>query len=71
MKKTLLLAALLPLTGMAAETGDTTFVVNNKKIVVNDSAGSTKYLSTAATARSLTAHTRLTLLTDRRLSAYM
>lgn len=42
MKKTLLLAALLPLTGMAAETGDTTFVVNNKKIVVNDSAGSTK-----------------------------
>lgn len=43
MRKTLLLlAALLPLTGMAAETGDTTFVVNSKKIVVADSAGITK-----------------------------
>lgn len=42
MKMILLLAALLPLTGMAAETSDTTFVVNDKKIVVNDSAGSTK-----------------------------
>ena len=42
MKKTLLLAVLLPLTGMAAETADTTFVVNNKKRVVNDAAGNTK-----------------------------
>lgn len=43
MRKTLLLlAALLPLTGTAAETGDTTFVVNSKKIVVADSAGITK-----------------------------
>lgn len=42
MKMILLLAAMLPLTGIAAETSDTTFVVNDKKIVVNDSAGSTK-----------------------------
>lgn len=41
MKKSLLFALLLPAVAMAGEPADTTLVVNNRRIVVNDSAGIT------------------------------
>ena len=42
MKAILILSAMLPMATQATETSDTTFNVNNKRIVVNDSAGQTK-----------------------------
>ena len=41
MRKTLLLAVLMPLAAVASEPADTTIIMNNRQIVVNDSAGIT------------------------------
>ena len=40
-RKTLLPVMLIPLTAMASEPSDTTLMVNNRQITVNDSAGIT------------------------------
>lgn len=42
MKKSLLFALLLPAVAMAGEPADTTIIMNNRQIVVNDSAGITR-----------------------------
>ena len=42
MRKTLLLAVLMPLASVASEPADTTIIMNNRHIVVNDSAGITR-----------------------------
>lgn len=42
MRKTLLLAVLMPLAAVASEPADTTIIMNNRQIVVNDSAGITR-----------------------------
>lgn len=42
MRKTLLLAVLMPLAAVASEPADTTIIMNNRHIVVNDSAGITR-----------------------------
>lgn len=42
MRKTLLLAVLMPLASVASEPADTTIIMNNRQIVVNDSAGITR-----------------------------
>lgn len=42
MRKTLLLAVLMPLAAVASEPADTTIIMNNRHIVVSDSAGITR-----------------------------
>lgn len=42
MRKTLLLAVLMPLAAAASEPADTTIIMNNRQIVVSDSAGITR-----------------------------
>ena len=42
MRKTLLLAVLMPLAAVASEPADTTIIMNNRQIVVSDSAGITR-----------------------------
>ena len=42
MRKTLLLAVLMPLASVASEPADTTIIMNNRHTVVNDSAGITR-----------------------------